>query len=482
MPVDSPHALYSYRVDQWARCRDAYNGNDDVKARGELYLPMLPSQDKSDYDAYKKRAMWYGATGRTVTGLAGAVTRKDPKIVVPTAIDKHLKDITLTGTPLNVFVKDIIQEILMTGRFGVLVEMADEYSPDILDTTRPYWCGYTAEQIINWRVTVVNGVQILSMVVLAETYETSSADDPFKVECGTRYRVLKLDASGTYQVELWTPNKNASSGYEVKPLTPTFRGSPLRQIPFQFFGPTGLHFNPEKPPLLDLVDVNYSHYITSADLEHGRHYTALPTAWVAGFPKDSKLSIGSSIAWVAVDPQARAGFLEFTGQGLGALEKGMTAKEQLMAVLGARMLEEQKAGVEATDTVMLRSAGERSALQSVALVTSLGITRVLRWHSAWMGDRDADGINAELNSDFMARPMDSTQLTALVQAYQANTISYETFYWNLQRGEITRPDVEADEERTLIETQQAENIANQVAALGGPGSEIDDEEKEPVVA
>lgn len=482
MPVDSVHADYTHRLNQWQRCRAAYNGADEIKAGGELYLPQLPSQDSVEYEGYKKRALWYGATFRTVSGLAGAVTRKDPKLDVPTAMDQHLKDITLTGTPLNVFVKDVISEVLMTGRFGVLVDMADQTTPEVQDTTRPYWVPFRAENIINWHTTVISGVQTLTMVVLCEhQYVQSNENDPYSYESVKRYRVLYLDkATGYYQVRIVTPDKSMVGGYKVDELTPTFRENPLKQIPFAFFGPGGLAVCPEKPPLLDLVDVNISHYMSSADLEHGRHYTALPTPWVAGFPKESKLSIGSSIAWVATDPQAHAGFLEFTGQGLTSLVTALESKEKLMAVLGARMLEEQKATVEAADTVMMRTAGERSALQSTALITGLGLTQCLRWHAGWMGNKDVEGINAELNSDFMARPMDSTQLTSLVQAYQADTISYETFYYNLQRGEIARPDVEAEDERTLIETQAADRISKQAEALGMGEEDVDDVEIDPV--
>ena len=481
MPVDSTHAEYTARLNQWERCRDAYNGADAVKDAGEKYLPQLPSHDNREYEAYKRRALWYGATFRTVSGLAGAVTRKDPKIDVPVAIEPHLKDITLTGTPMNVFVKDVISEILMTGRYGVLVDMADETSPEIKDTTRPYWVPFAAEQIINWQTTVLAGVQTLTMVVLCEhQYVQSNVDDPYMYEGVKRYRVLYLDpATGTYQVRILTPNKNVAGGYDVKELMPKMRGTPMKFIPFTFFGTNGLSVCPEKPPLLDLVDVNYSHYLSSADLEHGRHYTALPTPWVAGFPKETTLSIGSSIAWVATDPQAKAGILEFTGQGLGALENALTSKEKLMAVLGARMLEEQKSAVEAADTVMMRTAGERSALQSVALIVGLGLTQTLRAHASWMGNKEGDSINAELNSDFMARQLDSTQLTALVQAYQADTISYETFYWNLQRGEIARPDIEADEEKTLIDTQAEDRIIRGAKALGEDMDE-DDVEIDPV--
>src|ERR1041385_5380593 len=102
MPVNTPHDLYMEKEAQWTRCRDAYNGTAAVKHRGTAYLPMLGGSNKDEYEAYQKRALWYGATGRTVNGLVGAVTRKDAVIKVPDAMTSHLDDITLSGVPLQI--------------------------------------------------------------------------------------------------------------------------------------------------------------------------------------------------------------------------------------------------------------------------------------------------------------------------------------------------------------------------------------------
>lgn len=464
MPVETTHHLYDSRMPQWQRCRDAFNGTDAVKERGADYLPMLVGQNNQEYAAYKQRAMWYGATGRTVEGLVGAVTRKDAKIDMPDAMEQQTKDITMSGIPLMVFIKELLNEVLTTGRAGVLVDMGRDMTLDAM-VARPYWVMYTAEQIINWRVETFYGRQRLMQVILCEEYEVRDPNDPFVVECKKRYRELAIEDE-RYVVRIHTPRSvDGKLTYDVEEVVPVYRGDALKEIPFCFFGVTGLNAVPEKPPIVDLVDVNYSHYRSSADLEHGRHYTALPTPWVAGFPIDTVAKIGSSIAWVSADANARVGMLEFTGQGLGALEKALEAKEKLMAVLGARMIEEARPGVEAFETTALRSMGERSVLQSAANIVSLGVTQLLRWHAMWMGIRALETINAELNSDFISTQLKGSELTELVKAWQAGAISYETLYWNLQRGEITRPDISAEDEQTLLETQEADRIEKEAKAL-----------------
>lgn len=467
MSIESTHYLYTQRKDQWMRCRDAYDGTDAIKDRGSMYLPKLGGQTKEEYEAYLARAMWYGATGRTVDGLTGAVTRKDPKLEFPDAIRPQLDDVTLTGTPFQVFVKELLSELLKVGRGGVLVDMGRDPDADIA-AARPYWVSYTAEQIINWRTETRFGKQQLVLVVLCEEYEVVDPQDPYTVECKKRYRELAL-VDNRYVVRVHTPTVvEGRTAYTMEEVTPVVRGEALTEIPFCFFGVSGLNVVPEKPPILDLVDVNLSHYRSSADLEHGRHFTALPTPWIAGFPETTQVKIGSTVAWVSSDPNAKAGMLEFTGQGLGGLEKALESKERMMAVLGARMLEEQRTGVETFEATALRTSGERSVLQSTAAVVSLGMTKILQWHAFWSGVKETTDINVELNQDFISTPLTGSDLTELVKAWQAGAISYETLYWNLQRGEVTRPDVEPEDERTLIETQQADQIEREAAALNDP--------------
>ena len=139
----------------------------------------------------------------------------------------------------------------------------------------------------------------------------------------------------------------------------------------------------ERPPLTDLITTNLDHYRLSADYKHGLHYTALPTAWVSGFSRSTELRIGSSTAWVAELPGAKAGFLEFTGQGLSTFHHALDRAERHMAVLGSRMLEDIKKVGETATAIELRQAGEHSVLSSIATSVSESLTQVLRWVYWW---------------------------------------------------------------------------------------------------
>ena len=128
-------------------------------------------------------------------------------------------------------------------------------------------------------------------------------------------------------------------------------------------GPRHSRSEVDRPPLRDIIAVNLDHYRLNADYKHGLHFTALPAAWVSGFDKSASLRIGSSTAWVSETPGATAGFLEFAGQGLTTFERAMDRDERLLAVLGPRLLEDQKKVGETAEAIQLRQSGENSVLR-----------------------------------------------------------------------------------------------------------------------
>jgi hypothetical protein len=438
-------------------------GTDEVKNKGTEYLPRLDNQTWQQYEAYKTRAMFYGASKRTSQGLVGAVFRKEPSFKFP---DKQWMDnATIGGESLFNLTYDVTMEIIQIGRIGLLVDVPPS------GEGKPYISSYTAENIINWKTKKINGRMQLSMVVLREPL--LRPEDEFKDKASTQYRVLQLiqeNGEWVYKQRLFHPRsfsdgdvyQSDSDEYiEIRvydgvtyPVMPKKAGRPLDYIPFQFINATSLTPETVEPPLMELVETNLSHYRNSADLEHGAHYTALPTAWVAGFESDNnkELTVGSAVAWVASDPQARAGYLEFTGAGLRSIMDLMNSKELKMAVLGSRMLEEQKRESETAEALRLRMSGESGTLLSISRMIQAGLVKTLSIVAEWM-NYTTSGITVELNKDYVAAKMTPHELISLMQALQAKAISFDTFYWNLSQGEMLPPDFDKTKEMVKIEKE-----------------------------
>jgi hypothetical protein len=439
-------------VDRWQRCRDTYDGGDAVKGATEKYLPRLDSHDTTEgtgsYKQYLARALFYNAMGRTVDGLAGYVFQKAPNVEAP-SIKEHTKDITLTGVTLELFSLHAVQEVLKTGRQGILVDMAGEEAPQ----QRPYWVSYRAEDIISWKTERRDGDQILTRVVLKETTEDPKEKDPWEMEEIEQCRVLELTGEG-YTQTIYRKKENTDKWEAEEPMTPLRKGDTLEFIPFVFLGPTSITPDVAKPPLIDLADINLSHYRGNADLKHGLHFTALPTPWISGAQgSDSgRLFLGSGTVW-ELSENGKAGMLEFTGEGLKAIREDLEHMERMMAAVGARLLEEQARTQETATAVGMRHAGEQATLRTIAQTSEQGLTVALQYHAWWVGTQakpEDTGASVELNKDYFATRLSAQDLQALVMSLQAEGISYETFYYNLTRGELARPGVTAEEELAAI--------------------------------
>jgi hypothetical protein len=491
MAVNSTHPDYEASAVDWSRARDVLSGEDAVKAAGEKYLPRLDSQTDDEFAAYRKRASFFNATARTAEGYVGLMFRRPPFVKVPEAsagvgraLADFVNDADMLGTTLAAYAKNAIWEVMGVGRAGSLVDWEDQVEK------RAYVSLYAAEQIINWQIGRVNGRNVPTLVVLRETvcrWNTGPGGDEFVPELVEQIRVLKLvagdaaaNANGKRdyhcQVDIWQPKvgqkeqqKGAKVEWElVETKTPLRLGKPLPLIPFVFHGPRHSRAEVDRLPLSDMIAVNLDHYRLDADFKHGLHFTALPTAWVSGFDKTSTLRIGSSTAWVAETPGATAGFLEFTGQGLTTFERAMDRDERLMAVLGSRLLEDEKKVGETAQAIELRQSGEQSVLSGVATSVSESLTQVLRWVYWWNSTEDVpDSITEgevliKINTDFGVKGMTSQDLQAVVAAWQSLAISRDTMFELFRKGEILPDGRTNQDEEALIRAGQAE-LASLVA-------------------
>lgn len=466
MAVNATHPHYDAHVPAWEKCRDVIAGQEKVHAAGTKYLPKLDGQDvdgiTGQYDAYRARATFYNATGRTLEGLTGLVFRKPPVVSLPTGMDEWRKDVTLTGLSLEGFAQTVVDEVVSVNRAGILVDYP-RADPTVVTRKqqevkgmKPFLKLYTAEQIIDWRIGQVNNKTGLTQVRMTETVWEQDTDDEFEVVAVEQVRQLMLvprnDGSGwIYVVQLWRKDEKGNWIRYGEPMIPTMGGMVMRMIPFVFVNDQDTTWAVRKPVLLDLVNVNLSHYRTTADLEHGAHYCGLPTPYIFGVePEHAPNAIGPNQIWKSSVHETKAGFVEFTGQGLEALEKRLEKKEQEMASLGARMLAPEKRQAESGEALMIRNSGEHSVLASIANSASDAMRKALEIARDWL--RISGEVGFALNTDFVPIPMSPEMLKQLTLAVQGGKISFETYFENLQQGEVIRPDKSADEELAEIQT------------------------------
>ncbi len=426
MPIDTKHPYYKAQEDSWLDCRNCYNGQKAVKDAGERYLPRLSGQSDAEYHAYKTRALFYSITSKTISALTGMALDQPPALKWPPKMAKYFED--SNGVQFQECLASTITEILLTSRFGILVDRPSTGGD-------PYLVLYETESIYNWR-TDEEGK--LEMVVLREAYLETSSADKYVTEVKYRYRELEL-VNGQLVVRVHEPADSTGKTFDQAiETTITNNGVPLDFIPFFCVTSMGLGLNPCKPPVQDIVDINLSHYRTSADLEHGRHFTGLPTPWITGAESQHKMNIGSTTAWVIPDASAKVGFLEFQGLGLASLEKALAEKQSQLASLSARLIDNSTRGSEAAETVKLRYLSETSSLRTVVNVAQALMNVVFKAVAKMMGENEND-VNIALNTNFLDTKLSAAELKAWVDAYLSRGISKEIFIHALKVGRALPP-------------------------------------------
>lgn len=463
MPIESEHPDYASAKAKWQTVRDAAAGEVAVKAAARRYLPQNPNQTDDEYESFKLRGSFLGATGRTITALSGLIFRKAVVVEAPEAVKVLLEDITMGGESLEDLAKRMAIELLTSNRLGLLVDFPT--LPDGVQISnaaqaaalgmRPYVSFYPAESIKNWDEERINNVRQPTLIVLDESgLLKRSASDRFVREQVERRRELRLDG-GVYVQEV---HENTASGWTSEGVvTPQANAKSFSYLPFVPVSGGKLSLDVVDPSTLPLAEKNLSHYRTRTQFKHGAHYTALPTSIMTGFEKrkgpdgkpiDEVFPIGSSRMMLLPNKDTKVFFHEFKGDGLGTLERELDREEREMALLGAHLMTPQKSGVEAVGTAEIRTAGETSVLAEIATTISRALTKVAQILAEWVG---ASGkVSVTVNKDFMPSSIEPQLFAQLLAAVQAGTISPQTFFWNLQQGELIQEGKTYEDEEAQI--------------------------------
>lgn len=434
MSVVSHHPDYDIYLPVWQKIRDTLAGSRVVKDKGTTYLPALSGQTDAEYVAYKTRANYVNLSAKVLQSLVGQMTKRPP--ITENVPDEYVNSLTNHGESIYESTAVLSEELIAFGRVGLFVDFV---------ANRARVSMFKTEDIVDWYYDTLTAT--LMMVTLRESLR--EGNDYIDV-----YYKLYINDDGVYAVDTFFDNDT-----DVITRIPTKDGAPMRDIPFYMLTPKGMKFNIEKAPFEDIAEINLSHYRTSADLEQGRHFVALPTPVVSGVSEDSEMRIGSTTAWVLPDKDARAYYLEFQGQGLTSLERALSEKQSQIAMFSARIIESTTRGSEAAETVRLRYASEAATLAGMASVIERALNKVVEKVLWW--SEDLTGSSVTIVKDFLSTKLTAAEITSITNSYLEGAIDRETFINYLVRGDVIaahRANEEIDREVVLQQDVEREAV------------------------
>jgi hypothetical protein len=424
------HPQYIHLIPDYKKIRDCFEGERAIKQAGELYLPKLKAQSIEDYNSYLIRALFFPITGKTCTTMVGLATTKPPKTVYPDLMTRYFVD-TASNYQFTETMVSMFMEVTLMGRFGALIDAPVGLGDPTLST-------YIAENIVNWELDDQGN---LTMLLLREAARVKDGQFASTMEVRFRHCFIR---DGVYLVEVLDDDLEVVTG----PIAPQFSGESISYIPFVCFGSSGVHLNADKPPMLDIATINISHYLTSADLEWGRHIVGLPTPVVSGVDSSTKVSIGGTAAWILPPAEAKAYYLEFLGQGLQSLEKAMQEKIGLMASMSARLIDNSTRGSEAAETVRLRYMSETASL--IHIINSIETGANVLYNMLAKLCKAGGDVSIKFSREILGTGITFKDLAMIFDAYFQGGISKESLLYNLRRLDAVDPNRSDEDEMAAI--------------------------------
>ena len=422
MPVSETHTDYDKNLDKWELTRNAATGLSFEEARN--YIPRRTHEEQDQYYQRVEKAIYTNYTGRTREGLKGAIFRLPPRIELPPDMEFMLDNADGAGQSLTQVAKLAADELMETGRFGLLADypMVDE-ELTVEQVRRmglqPHIATYTAESIINWHVHVLNGRRQLGMLVLKENSPVHY--DEFTWDYVDRYRVLRLNTDQQYTQQLYDENGD--------PITEEIvirgaSGQPFDYIPFQFIGSRDNLPTIDEPILYDIARVNIGHFRNSADQEnnlsvHGGGTLVVstdmsPEAFQAANP--GGVTVGENSGLI-LSEGGKAELLQL--DAANAIGAEMTHKEQMMVQIGAKII--TKTGQRTAEEARIQATSENSMLDTMVGNINEAFIKVLYDCRAFISATDAE-IVFSLNDDFWQDSIAATEIIAMIQGNDAGVM------------------------------------------------------------
>jgi len=419
--IDLPFTLnasYAVTAPQWLRIRDVLKGSDAVKLAGTEYLPQLSGQDDDEYKAYKKRAVFFNITSRILSTNSGVIVRRTPSIEYNDRLAYYFEDDRIDKVTFHELFRYSVREVISTGRVGILVDVMND---------KPAIHKFPTESILNWEMNLDGSIKQILLMSTETTLDPITFEE---VSVKVFYRLHLVN-------EVYSITKYDDTGTPKGTTQPSVHGRTLKYIPFTCITTFGLDLEPVKSPILEIVDLNLSHYLSSADLEHGRHFVGCPQPYITGGTSEVKLRVGSEVAWVVPNEKAKVGYLEFLGAGLSSLTDALKEKQSQISQFSAQLMDTSTRGSEAEGTVRMRYSSDAANLSDIALSVESGLGEVYNTIADWL---NVDNPTIVLNKDFISTKMSYQELNALTKSLVDKAITPEIFMYNLERGEMLPPE------------------------------------------
>jgi hypothetical protein len=431
----------------WKVMAAVTNGTNYIRDLAELYLPQEPREDDEAWQARIDRSVLSPYTSRLIETAAGAVLRKPIHIEGDPYWSEVALDIDGIGSNINEYARRALVSSLTYGHSAILVDFpaatgARNLAEERAMGRRPYFVHVDAPQIWGWRKDDTNRLTQIRI----HDYEYRPLNE-FGEEQVEVMRVIYPGRYDLYTLGQETVTFEESNGFSLDtiPVVPIYsnrRGVLISQ-----------------PGLLDIANLNITHYQRQSDLIHALHIAAMPTLVLEGYSQDSsEATIGVNYA-LGMEPGHKAYYVQSDATSFDAQMNELQSLEGQMSTLGITKLFGQKFVAESAEAKRIDQAQSNSVLAIISQELESALNQAFKLAAQYVG---MEPPVITIDRDFDYYRLIGQDVAVLAQLNESGKISDETLLKILQHGEILPEDVKVADELERIQQMEATEQQEQV--------------------
>ena len=416
----------------WSVMAAVTRGTNYLRDLSETYLPQEPREDDDAYQTRVDRSVLSPYTSRLIETAAGAILRKPIHVEGDPYWLELIQNIDGLGSNINEYARRALVSSLTYGHSAILVDYpaatgAINLAEERAMGRRPYFVHVDSPQIWGWRKEL--GTNRLLQVRIHD-YDVRPLND-FGEEQVEQMRVIYPGRYDLYTLGQEEVEYTASGNYSLPeiPLVPIYsnrRGLLISQ-----------------PPLLDIANLNITHYQRQADLIHALHIAAMPTLVLEGWDDTTgSATMGVNYA-IAMQPGNKAYYVQADATSFDAQMNELQSLEQQMSTLGVTKLFGQKFVAESAEAKRIDQAQSNSVLSIISQELESALNQAFEFAAQYVGIKAPE---ITIDRDFDYYRLIGQDVAVLTQLNQAGKISDAMLLEILRRGEVLPDSISIEDE------------------------------------
>jgi len=419
-------------MSDWSIMAAVTRGTNYIRDLSETYLPQEPREDDDAYQTRVDRSVLSPYTSRLIETAAGAILRKPIHVEGDAYWLDLIQNIDGLGSNINEYARRALVSSLTYGHSAILVDYpaatgALNLAEERAMGRRPYFVHIDAPQIWGWRKE--SGTNRLLQVRIHD-YDVRPLND-FGEEQIEQMRVIYPGRYDLYTLGQEVVEFTESGGYSLNeiPLVPIYsnrRGLLISQ-----------------PPLLDIANLNITHYQRQADLIHALHIAAMPTLVLEGWDDTTgSATMGVNYA-IAMQPGNKAYYVQADATSFDAQMAELQSLESQMSTLGVTKLFGQKFVAESAEAKRIDQAQSNSVLSIISQELESALNQAFTFAAQYVG---LEPPEITIDRDFDYYRLIGQDVSVLAQLNQMGKISDAMLLEVLRRGEILPDNINIEDE------------------------------------